>query len=73
MSTLSIPLHNWISVSRFCGLFSRPTSKADRKVSSHAERKAEHDALKDVIWSNPEAFASETDVQYLMQMYPGEF
>ncbi|WP_171103044.1 hypothetical protein [Ruegeria sp. HKCCD7255] len=34
---------------------------------------AERDYINDVIWSNPDAFSSELDVQNMMSLYPGRF
>ncbi len=43
---------------------SRPTAD-----DLHSER----DYINDVIWSNPDAFLSELDVQNMMNLYPGRF
>ncbi len=60
----------------FGGLFGRtkrgfPEAWKPRPTADdfHAER----DYINDVIWSNPDAFSSELDVQNMVSLYPGRF
>lgn len=48
-----------------------PETRKPRPTANdlHAER----GYINDVIWSNPDAFSSELDVQNMMSLYPGRF
>lgn len=50
-------------------------AQTDRKHQirdqEHLIRKAERDLVNDMIWSCPEAFSSDLDVQYMMHMHRG--
>ncbi|UWQ07008.1 hypothetical protein [Aliiroseovarius crassostreae] len=51
----------------------RPDRNRDRRPPSQEERKAERDILRDMMWSNPDACATESDLQNMLHMYPGRF
>ncbi|WP_282021813.1 hypothetical protein [Ruegeria faecimaris] len=60
----------------FGGLFSwteRAFPKTRKPRPTANDLHAERDYINDVIWSNPDAFSSELDVQNMMNLYPGRF
>ncbi len=49
--------------------FSENQKSRPKDNDLHSER----DYINEVIWSNPDAFSSDLDVQNMMNLYPGRF
>ncbi|WP_204113381.1 hypothetical protein [Shimia biformata] len=50
----------------------RPTSDPVTRDQENMDR-ARRDFIRDVIETNPDAFTSDIDIQFMMQAYPGKF
>ncbi len=50
-----------------------PDSKHSDRDNAEEIRRAERDCVRDMIWSNPEAFSSELDFQALACRFRGKF
>jgi hypothetical protein len=73
MATLTFSSHIWHG---FAVIFtstakSHNTEAAPKRSTEH--RRAEQDLIKEMMWSNPEAFQSEQDAHYMLQGFCGRY
>ena len=50
-----------------------PTSPKSNPKHSQNDQKAERDCINELIWSHPELFSSEMDIQLMSHMRRGRF
>ncbi|MFC3616752.1 hypothetical protein ACFORG_23665 [Lutimaribacter marinistellae] len=63
----------WASFGNLLGGLVRDRAHRLKSKSSFDDHRAERDFINDIIWSNPDAYSSELDVQNMLNLYPGKF
>lgn len=70
MMQLHIP-NVWASIKIQLSGLRRTQEPRPVSESTAEERRAERDLIDETIWSNPEAFSSGLDIEYMMRMSRG--
>ena len=63
----------WNSVSNLFGRLAKYYDTRTQPTPSMDDLRAEREFLNELIWSNPDAFSSELDIQNMMHLYPHRF
>ena len=73
MPAISIRSSVWSELCELCQGWSRRSSNPSEPGITANDDQAERDFVNETIWSRPDAFSSELDIQNMMSVFPGRF